>query len=286
MARKVVVVTGVTSGIGKALAMRLARSGENVVLVARDAQRGGLVQEEIKSQSQNPEIDLVLSDLSSLSSVRNAAAIIKSKHEKIDVLINNAAIYKSRRELSTDGFELMFVTNHLGPFLFTHLLLNPLLTSGSARILNISAPSSTQLDFDNLQGEKKFNSLTAFGASKMMNLLFTFELARRLENMGATVNAIHPGLVRSSLMNETSAPMRFLLRLASAPAERVAVDIIRVALDPEFEKVTGRFFHKAKEIEAAAYAHDRKAQQRLWELSSDLTGITENKVDIPPNLTM
>lgn len=286
MARKVVVVTGVTSGIGKALAMRLARSGENVVLVARDAQRGGLVQEEIKSQSQNPEIDLVLSDLSSLSSVRNAAAIIKSKHEKIDVLINNAAIYKSRRELSTDGFELMFVTNHLGPFLFTHLLLDPLLTSGSARILNISAPSSTQLDFDNLQGEKKFNSLTAFGASKMMNLLFTFELARRLENMGATVNAIHPGLVRSSLMNETSAPMRFLLRLASAPAERVAVDIIRVALDPEFEKVTGRFFHKAKEIEAAAYAHDREAQQRLWELSSDLTRITENKVDIPPNLTM
>jgi len=286
MAKKVVVVTGVTSGIGKALALGLARSGENVVLVARDAQRGGLVQEEIKSQSQNPEIELVLSDLSSLSSVRNAAAIIKSKHEKIDVLINNAAIYKSRREPSIDGFELMFVTNHLGPFLFTHLLLDPLLTSGSARILNISAPSSTQLDFDDLQREKKFNSLNVFGATKMMNLLFTFELARRLENMGVTVNAVHPGLARSSLMNETSAPMRFLLRLASAPAERVAVDMIRVALDPEFEKVTGRFFHKAKEIEPAAYAHDRTAQQRLWEISSNLTGITENKVDIPSDLTM
>ena len=286
MAKKVIVVTGVTSGIGKALAMGLAKSGENVVLVARDAQRGSLVQEEIKSQSQNPEIDLVLSDLSSLSSVRNAAAIIKSKHEKIDVLINNAAIYKSRRESSIDGFELMFVTNHLGPFLFTHLLLDPLLTSGSARILNITAPSSTQLDFDDLQREKKFNSLNVFGATKMMNLLFTFELARRLENMGAAVNAIHPGLVRSSLMNESSAPMRFLLRLASAPAERVAVDIIRVALDPEFEKVTGRFFHKSKEIEPAAYAHDRTAQQRLWEISSNLTGITENTVDIPPDLTM
>ena len=283
MAKRVVVVTGVTSGIGKALALRLARSGENVVLVARDAQRGSIVQEEIKSQSQNPEIDLVLSDLSSLSSVRNAAAIIKSKHEKIDVLINNAAIYKSRREPSIDGFELMFVTNHLGPFLFTHLLLDPLLTSGSARILNISAPSSTQLDFDDLQREKKFNF---FGATKMMNLLFTFELARRLENTGVTVNAVHPGLARSSLMNETSAPMRFLLRLASASAERVAVDIIRVALDPEFEKVTGRFFHKAKEIEPAAYAHDHTAQQRLWEVSSNLTGITENKVDIPSDLTM
>jgi len=286
MAKKVIVVTGVTSGIGKALAMGLARSGENVVLVARDAQRGSLVQEEIKSQSQNPEIDLVLSDLSSLSSVRNAAAIIKSKHEKIDVLINNAAIYKSRREPSVDGFELMFVTNHLGPFLFTHLLLDPLLTSGSARILNITAPSSTQIDFDDLQREKKFNSLNVFGATKMMNLLFTFELARRLENTGVTVNAVHPGLARSSLMNETSAPMRFLLRLGSAPAERVAVDIIRVALDPEFEKVTGRFFHKAKEIEPAAYAHDRTAQQRLWEISSNLTGITENTVDIPPDLTM
>jgi NAD(P)-dependent dehydrogenase (short-subunit alcohol dehydrogenase family) len=264
--------------------MGLARSGENVVLVARDAERGSMVQEEIKSQMQNPDIDLVLSDLSSLSSVRNAAAIIKSKHENIDVLINNAAIYKSRRELSIDGFELMFVTNHLGPFLLTHLLLDPLLTSGSARILNISAPSSTQLDFDNLQGEKKFNSLTAFGASKMMNLLFTFELARQLENTGVTVNAVHPGLVRSSLMNETSAPMRFLLRLASAPAERVAVDIIRVAMDPEFEKVTGRFFHKGKEIEAAAYARDRQAQQRLWEISSNLARV--NEVDIPSDLTM
>src|SRR5215216_479484 len=284
MAKKVVVVTGVTSGIGKALAMGLARSGENVVLVARDADRGNMVQEEIKSQTQNPDIDLVLSDLSSLSSVRNAAAIIKSKHDNIDVLINNAAIYKSRRELSIDGFELMLVTNHLGPFLLTHLLLDPLMTSGSARILNISAPSSTQLDFDNLQGEKKFNSLTAFGASKMMNLLFTFELARRLENTGVTVNAVHPGLARSSLMNETSAPMRFLLRLASAPAERVAVDIIRVAMDPEFEKVTGRFFHKAKEIEAAAFAHDRAAQQRLWEISSNLARV--NEVDIPPDLTM
>ena len=190
-----------------------------------------MVQEEIKSQSQNPEIDLVLSDLSTLSSVRNAAAIIKSKHEKIDVLINNASIYKSRRE-------------------------------------------------------KKFNSLNVFGATKMMNLLFTFELARRLENTGVTVNAVHTGMTRSSLMNETSAPMQFLLRLASAPAERVAVDIIRVALDPEFEKVTGRFFHKAKEIEPAAYAHDRTAQQRLWEISSNLTGITENKVDIPSDLTL
>jgi len=273
MASKIFVVTGVTSGIGKALALGLAKSGESLVLVARDAERGNRVEQEIKSQTQNPNIELVLSDLSSLSSVRNAAAIIKSKHENIDVLINNAGIYKKRREISVDGFELMFATNYLGPFLLTQLLLDPLMNSGSARILNISAPSTTQPDFDDLQGERKFNSLTTFGATKMMNLLFTFELARRLENTGVIVNAIHPGLVRSSLMNEASAPLRFFLRLAEAPAERVAGDIIRVAMDPEFEKVTGRFLHKAKEIEAAAFAHDRQAQQRLWEISSTLAGM-------------
>jgi len=228
MTNKVFVVTGVTSGIGKALALSLAKTGENIILVARDAERGGQLEQAIRSQMQEPNIELVLSDLSSLSSVRNAAAVIKSKHENIDVLINNAAIYKQRREVSTDGFERMFVTNHLGPFRLTHLLLNPLMTSGSARILNMTAPSTVELDFDNLQGEKNFNSLRAFGATKMMNLLFTFELARRLENTGVTVNAIHPGLARSSLMNESGAITRFLLRLASAPAERVAVDIVRV----------------------------------------------------------
>ena len=133
---------------------------------------------------------------------------------------------------------------------------------------------------------RDWKPLVPYEVECALNLLFTFELARRLENTGVTVNAVHSGLVRSSLMNEASAPMRFLLRLASAPAERVAVDILRVALDPEFEKVTGRFFHKAKEIEAAAYAHDRTAQQRLWEISNNLTGIAENKVDIPPDLTM
>ncbi|HEX6269069.1 MAG TPA: SDR family NAD(P)-dependent oxidoreductase [Anaerolineales bacterium] len=284
MAIKTFVVTGITSGIGKALAMGLAKTGERVVLVARNAERGNRVEQEIRSQTQDANIELVLSDLSSLSSVRNAAVVIKSTHEMIDVLVNNAAIYKQKREISTDGFELMFVTNHLGPFLLTHLLLDPLIASGSARILNITAPSTVELDFDDLQSEKNFYSLRTFGATKMMNLLFTFELARRLENSGVTVNAVHPGLARSSLMNEAGAITRFFLRLAAAPAERVARDIIRVAVEPEFEKVTGRFLHKAKEIEAPAYAHDRAAQKRLWEISSTLAEVSE--VDIPPELTM
>ena len=273
MGTKTFVVTGVTSGIGKALALDLAKSGETTVLVARGEGRGRNVQADIKSQTQNPNTELFIGDLSSLKSVRALADSIKAAHEHIDVLINCAGIYKSKRELSVDGYELMFATNHLGPFLLTNLLFDSLKASGSARILNISAPSTVEPDFDDLQGEKNFNSLNTFGATKMMDLLFTFELARRLENTGVTANAIHPGLARSNLMNESPALMRFFLKLASAPAERVAESIVRVAKAPEFEKANGKFFHKAKEIKAPAYAYDRDAQRRLWDVSAKLAGL-------------
>jgi NAD(P)-dependent dehydrogenase (short-subunit alcohol dehydrogenase family) len=272
MGTKTFVVTGVTSGIGKALALDLAHAGETIVLVARDEQRGRDVQAEINSHTRNSNAELFIGDLSSLGSVRQLAGFIGAAHEHIDVLINNASIYKNKRVLSADGYELMFATNHLGPFLLTHLLLDALRASGPARILNITAPSTVKPNFDDLQGEKSFNSLNTFGATKMMNLLFTFELARRLENTGVTANAIHPGLARSNLMNESPALMRFFLRLASAPAERVAESIVRVAKAPEFEKANGKFLHKGREIEAPAYASDREAQQRLWEESMKLTG--------------
>ena len=273
MNEKTFIVTGVTSGIGKALALDLAGSGETIVLVARDEGRGRNVQADIKSQTQNPNTELFIGDLSSLKSVRALADSIKAAHEHIDVLINCAGIYKSKRELSVDGYELMFATNHLGPFLLTNLLFDLLKVSGAARILNITAPSTVKPDFDDLQGEKNFNSLNTFGATKMMNLLFTFELARRLENTGVTANAIHPGLARSNLMNESPALMRFFVRLASAPAERVAESIVRVAKAPEFEKINGKFLHRAKEIEAPAYAYDRDAQRRLWDVSVKLAGL-------------
>lgn len=287
MGNKVFVLTGVTSGIGKALALDIAKTGETLVMVARDADRGQAVLNEIKSQTQNPNIDLQLCDLSILSSVRNLAAILKSRYEKINVLINNAGVYKRQRVVTVDGYEEMFAANHLGPFLLTNLLLELLQTGvaadGSAQILNIAAPSTTQLNFDDLQGEKNFNSLTAFGASKMANLLFTMELARRLETTGITVNAVHPGLARSGILKESFAPLRFLTWLASRPAEKLTADILKVVTEPEFEKTTGKFFHRAKVIEVPAYANDRDAQERLWKLSEMLTDLTSNQGELPVN---
>ena len=287
MGNKIFVLTGVTSGIGKALAMDIAKTGETLVMVARDADRGQTVLREIQAQTQNSNIDLQLCDLAVLSSVRNLAEILKSRYEKINVLINNAGVYKRTRVVTVDGFEEMLAANHLGPFLLTNLLLELLQAAvqadGSARVLNITAPSTVPLNFDDLQGEKAFNSLKAFGATKMANLLFTMELARRLQNTGITVNAIHPGLARSGLMKESFAPLRLFAWLASHPPEKVTGDILRVAAAPEFEKTTGKFFHRAKEIEVPAYAHDQDARQRLWKTSETLTDLSSTKGELPVN---
>lgn len=287
MQDKVFVITGTTSGIGKALALEIAKTGEMLVMVARDVERGQAVLKEIRSQTQNPNIDLQLCDLSILSSVRNVVEILKSKYEKINVLINNASVYKKQRFGTVDGFEEMFAANHLGPFLLTNLLLEKLRAAvqanESARVLNITAPSTVPLNFDDLQGERNFNSFNAFGATKMANLLFTFELARRLENSGITVNAIHPGLARSGLMKEAFILTRLLTRLASGPPEKVTGDILQAATAPELATFSGRFLHKGKEIEAPAYAHDRSAQQRLWEISELLTSLAVTEGVTPIN---
>ena len=275
---KIFVVTGATSGIGKALIEDLAKTGNTIVMVARDAERGSAVLNEITLATQNPNLDLQLCDLSVLSSVRNLAQILNSKYQKINVLINNASVYKRKRVTTVEGFEEMFATNHLGPFLLTNLLLELLQAgvqeNGSAHVLNITAPSTVQLDFNDLQSEKKFNSLTAFGATKMANLLFTFALARRLDNTGITVNAIHPGLARSSLMKESFPLLRIFTWLISSPPQKVTENIVQPAISPEYEQMSGKFLHRGKEIEAPAYAHDHEAQQQLWDASERLTSPT------------
>jgi len=287
MENKIFVVTGATSGIGKALAMDVAKSGETTVIVARDADRGQAVLKELNLQVPNSNIDLQLCDLSILSSVRNLAEILKSRYEKINVLINNAGVYKRKRVVTVDGFEEMFAANHLGPFLLTNLLLESLQAAvqadGSARILNITAPSTTQLKFDDLQGERDFNSLNAFGASKMANLLFTMGLARRLENTGITVNAIHPGLVRSNILKESILPLRFVTWLIASPAQKATESILQVATAPDFEKTTGKFFQRGKEIQPPAYAYDQDAQEKLWKMSELLTDLSYTKGVTPVN---
>lgn len=283
MENKVFVITDVTSGVGKALAMDLAKTGEAVVLVARDGERGNALLQETRLATQNFSISLELCDLSILSSVRNLAEILKSKYQKIDVLINNTGVYKTKRGVTVDGFEEMFAANYLGPFLLTNLLLDSLQAAvqvnGSARVLNVTAPSTTPIHFDDLQHEKAFNSVRAFESAKMATLLFTFALARQLENTGITVNAIHSG----SLTQKKSFAALRLFHLRSPSTGKISDDILQAATAPEFEKRTGKFLHNGAEIEAQAYAHDPEVQQRLWALSESLTQLTITKGVTPIN---
>jgi NAD(P)-dependent dehydrogenase (short-subunit alcohol dehydrogenase family) len=172
--------------------------------------------------------------------------------------------------MTPDGLELMFATNHLGPFLLTTLLLEKIKASVPARVLVVTAPSTTPIDFNNLQGDKRFNSLQAFGVTKMCNLLFTYELSRRLDGTGVTVNAVHPGLVKSNLMKEAPTVMRWLTQLASKTPEEAAAPIAYLASATDMANITSRFFKDGKAIESNQYSHDQDMQRRLWDLTAPI----------------
>jgi NAD(P)-dependent dehydrogenase (short-subunit alcohol dehydrogenase family) len=267
---KTVVITGANSGIGFATATGLARLGATVIMACRDKGRGEEARNDIISTTGNPLVELLLVDLASQQSIREAVASFKARRDRLDVLINNAAVFKFTRAASPDGPELMFATNHLGPFLLANLLLDVLRASAPARVLTVTAPSTVPLDFDDLQGEKKFSAAQAFGASKMCNLLFTYELARRMEGTGVTANAIHPGLAKSNLMKEANPIMRWAVNLMSGAPEKAAETPIYLASAPEVATVSGQFFRDKKPINSNAYSHDRAMQNRLWEISATL----------------
>ena len=269
-------VTGATSGIGRAVTEMLAAAGLTVVLLARDEARGEAARQAIATTTGNDRINVVRGDLGDLASIRQAAHAIERAHPKLDILVNCAGVYTRKRSVTTDGFETMFATNLLGPFLLTNLVLPQLHAAGSARVLVISAPSGTKLDFDDLQGERRFRSLTNFGASKAGDLLFTFELARRLDGTGVTANAIHPGLVRTSLMSGAPAVIRWAVWPFSGSPESAAKTIVPLALDPAFEGRSGQFFHHAKAIDPPKSTRDPDVARRLWDVSAELIGFEQS----------
>ncbi len=270
MKGKVCVITGANRGIGKATAEALAQLGATVILACRDMERGEIAKAEIISATNNPNVELMPVDLSLQESIQKMVAAFSEKHDRLDVLVNNAGVYKSQRELTPAGLEVMFATNHLGPFLLTNLLLDKLKASSPARVLVVTAPSTTQIDFDNLQGERRFNSLQAFGATKMCNLLFTYELSRRLEGTGVTVNAVHPGLAKTSLMIEAPFLLHWLTQLASKSPEKAAKSMADLASSAEMANITGKFIKDGKEIESNQYSYDQNVQRQLWDLSMAL----------------
>lgn len=276
MQGKICLVTGSTSGLGKATAFALAQQHATVILGCRDKQRGEAVLAEIKAASPTANVDLLLLDLSVQQSIRTAMTEFENRYDHLDVLINNAAVFKRQRTLTADGHETMFATNHLGPFLLTNLLLERLRASPVARILTITAPSTTRIAFEDLQAEQKFSALRAFGASKAANLLFTYDLARRLASTNVTVNAFYPGLVKTPLMREAPAPLRWLNPVFGQSPEPVAQSVVYYASSPEVQGMTGLFFNKGRQsIDSSPYTKDRAVQQQLWEASIALAPLGE-----------
>ncbi|MEO6575511.1 MAG: SDR family oxidoreductase [Polyangiaceae bacterium] len=277
MAGKVCLVTGASQGIGKSTALALAKMGAKVVIVARDKARGEAAAEDIRKESgaANDAVELLRADLSSLDSVRQLAAEFKAKHERLDVLVNNAGVVLSNREVTVDGFEKTIATNHLAYFVLTDLLLDLLKTSAPSRIVNVAsdAHKGGSIHFDDLQGEKNYSGMRAYNQSKLANILYTFELAKRLEGTGVTANCVHPGVVASGFGHNNGGVLGFLVKIASPfliTPEKGAATSVYLASSPEVEKVTGKYFAKCKEASCTKEARDVGIRERLWKLTEEL----------------
>lgn len=266
---KVCLVTGATSGIGRAAALALGRLGATVVLLARSPERGEEVRRAVEAEGGRAE--LLLADLSSLAQVREAAAELERRHGRLDVLVNNAAAYSKERTLGADGIELQFAVNHLAPFLLTTSLLPLLRRSAPARIVTVSseAHQGTRMNWEDPTGERGYRGLKAYAQSKLANLLFTFELARRLEGSGVTANAVHPGVVGTELLFGGWAPLRLLRPFLRTP-EKGAETIVHLAASPEVAGVSGEYFKDRHPIRPSAAARDPVDARRLWELSDQM----------------
>jgi len=276
MTGKVCLITGGNSGIGKATAQGLAKLHATVVIVSRNKDKGEATLIEMRAKSGNRNVDAMTADLSSQDSVRELAHDFKGRHKKLHVLINNAAIFLPRRISTVDGLETTFATNHLGHFLLTNLLLDTLKSNAPSRIINItsSAHHGTEIDFDDLQGEKKYSGYRAYGQSKLANVLFTYQLAKRLEGTGVTVNCLHPGVVRTGFGKDVTGLMSILVRVGSPfmmRPEKSARAAIYLATSPELEGVTSKYFSRGKEERSSTESYDTASAQRLWNVSAELT---------------
>ncbi len=276
---KVCMVTGATSGIGEATADQLASLGATVVIVGRDSKKCAEVAARIKEGTRNPLVDFLVADLSSQKEVRRIAEEFMSRYSRLNVLVNNVgAIFFSRRK-SVDGIEMTFALNHLAPFLLTNLLLDTIIASAPARIINITSAKHGEaiMNFKDLEYRKGYNGLRVYAQSKLANVLFTNELARRLEGRGVTVNAIHPGFVESNLGKNNAGILRpfvSLFRIGGITPQEAAQYVVHLAASDEVAKLTGSYFYKDK-VSSSLAAYDEEAAPLLWEVSAAQVGLQE-----------
>jgi NAD(P)-dependent dehydrogenase (short-subunit alcohol dehydrogenase family) len=274
---RVCLVTGATSGIGKATAHALAAMGANVVLVGRDPQKGEATVQEIRQTTANDEVELLLADLSSQASIRQLADQVLAEHARLHVLVNCAGAFFRDRRVTIDGLEMTFALNHLAYFLLTTLLLHLLQESAPARVVNVTsgAHSTGRIDFEDLQGERGYRGQAAYNQSKLANVLFTHELARRLDGTGVTVNCVHPGVVDTNFGRQNQPLLWRLVISIVAPfmrsLEKGAETVVYLSSDPELETVTGKYFHDLKPKRSSKLSCDEAVAGRLWQVSEELT---------------
>lgn len=276
---KTCILTGANSGIGKATALELAKMGAKLVMVCRDREKGEAAEKEIIAESKSNNIELMVADLSCQESIRKFATDFQKTHERLDLLINNAGVYLTKRQTTPDGLEATFATNLLGPFLLTNLLLGVLKAGAPSRVVNVSsdAHKGIMMNFEDLQGEKKFSSWQAYGQSKLGMILFTHELSKRLAGTGITVNSVHPGVVRTHFAKNNGGLVALGFRIIgvffispSTSAKRV----LYVATSPDLINVSGRYFSKMREERSSRESYDDSSAEHLWEISERLTGLS------------
>ncbi|MEV8099041.1 SDR family oxidoreductase [Kitasatospora sp. NPDC085879] len=282
MTGKTVLITGATAGIGKATALELARRGAQVAVVGRDADKTRAVADELRAATGNPSVDPWTADLSSQAEIRRLAREFGEKHTTLDVLVNNVGGFWATRRTTVDGIEHTFALNHLAPFLLTGLLLDRLKAAGHARIVTVSsgAQAMGRIDFDDLQGARRYSGQRAYNQSKLANVLFTYELARRLAGTGVTANVLHPGVVRTDFgKDDASFAFRILTPLVRpfmlSPARGAATSVY-LAASPEVADTTGCYFADSKPRRSSKVSYDTALAARLWQVSAELTAHTSS----------
>jgi len=280
MKGKTVLITGASAGIGLQSAIGLAKLGAEVVMVGRDEKRTAQAAELVKSQTGNQAISYLLADLSSLKEVRKLAGEFKDKYKKLDVLLNNAGAVFLRRYVSVDGYEMSVALNHLNYFLLTSLLLDMIKAGPSGRIVNVASRAHYRghVDFDDLQSQHGYNGMRVYGMSKLMNVLFTYELARRLQGTKVTANCLHPGFVASNFAGNNGWFVRFATRFM---AGRISVEdgakcSIYLASSPDVQGISGKYFnYDMKEARSSEESYDEAEAKRLWDVSEQLVSISK-----------
>jgi retinol dehydrogenase 12 len=279
MKDKVILITGATGGIGQVAAAHLAEAGAMLVITGRNAEKTAQVAEEIGKKAVT-RVEYLVGDLSVQADVRRLAQEFRQLHNRLDVLINNAGAFFFNRKTSQDGIEMTFALNHLGYFLLTNLLLDLLVASAPARVVNVSSAAHMggRIDLDQVKDPAHYSGWSAYSQSKLANVYFTYELARRMEGKGVTANALHPGFVATNFGRSNGGVLNPLFRLFQIGAispEDGAKTTLYLATSPEVEGISGKYFDRCKAVSSSPVSYDVQMARKLWELSVTLTGFEE-----------